>query len=57
METPNLIQNQLFFVPYDFEIWQMTLKTTGHLSYATSSFVHHFTAIGEFKLELQSAIA
>ena len=29
-------------------------KTTGHLFYATSSFVHHFAAIGEFKLELQS---
>ena len=26
----------------------------GHLFYATSSFVHHFLAIGEFKLELQS---
>ena len=29
-------------------------KTIGHLFYATSSFVHHFVAIGEFKLELQS---
>ena len=29
-------------------------KTIGHLFYATSSFVHHFIAIGEFKLELQS---
>ena len=28
-------------------------KTIGHLSYATSSFMHHFIAIGEFKLELQ----
>ena len=27
-------------------------KTIGHLSYAASSFVHHFIAIGEFKLEL-----
>ena len=26
----------------------------GHLFYATSSFVHHFVAIGEFNLELQS---
>ena len=32
-------------------------KTTGHLFYATSSFVHHFVAIGEFKLELQSGNA
>ena len=29
-------------------------KTIGHLFYATSSFVHHFVSIGEFKLELQS---
>ena len=32
-------------------------KTIGHLFYATSSFVHHFTAIGGFKLELQSGNA
>ena len=53
-------------VPCDIEIWQMTLKnnwafldrwhwkTIGHLFYATSNFVHHLVAIGEFKLELQS---
>ena len=29
------------------------LKTIGHLFYATSSIVHHFIAIYEFKLELQ----
>ena len=27
------------------------------INYATSSFVHHFVAIGEFKLELQSGNA
>ena len=27
-------------------------KTIGHLFYATSSFVHHFVTVGEFKLEL-----
>ena len=32
-------------------------KTIGHLFYATSSFVHHFVAIGEFKPELQSGNA
>ena len=32
-------------------------KTIGHLFYATSSFAHHFVAIDEFKLELQSGIA
>ena len=30
------------------------LKTIGHLFYAISGFVHHFVAIGQFKLELQS---
>ena len=44
----------MIFVPCNLEIWQMTLKKTGHLFYATSSSVHHLVAIGEFKLELQS---
>ena len=35
----------------------MTLKKTGQLFYIMSSFVHHFKAIGEFKLELQSGNA
>ena len=38
-----------------FDIWPS--KTIGHLFYATSSFVHHFIAIGEFKLELKSGNA
>ena len=38
-----------------FDSWPW--KTIGHLFYATSSFVHHFVVIGEFKLELQSGIA
>ena len=42
------------FVLFDLEIWQMTLKRIGHLFYTTSSFVHHFIAISEFKLVLQS---
>ena len=29
-------------------------KTIGHFFYTTSSFVHHFKSIGEFKLDLQS---
>ena len=33
------------------------LKTIGHLFHATSSFLHHFVAICEFKLELQSGNA
>ena len=38
-----------------FDVWPWI--TIGHLSYPTSSFVHHFVAIGEFKLELQSGNA
>ena len=32
-------------------------KTKGHLFYVASSFVHHFVAISEFKLKLQSGNA
>ena len=39
-------------VTFKFDRWPR--KTKGHLSYATSSFVHHFTAICELKLELKS---
>ena len=42
-------------VTLKFHVWPW--KTIGHLFYATSSFVHHFVAIGEFKLELQSGNA
>ena len=42
-------------VSLQFDAWLW--KTIGHLFYATSSFVHHFVAIGEFKLELQSGNA
>ena len=40
------------FVPTDLEI--RPCKTKGHLFYNTSRFVHHFKAMCEFKLELQS---
>ena len=53
-ETPNLNQIRQFLEPCDLGIRRMNLKTIGHLFYATSSFVHHFVTIGEFKLELQS---
>ena len=39
-------------VTFKFDGWSW--KTVGHLFLITSSFVHHFKAIGEFKLELQS---
>ena len=42
-------------VTLKFDGWPW--KTIGHIFYATSSFVHHFIPIGEFKLELQSGHA
>ena len=39
-------------VTLKFDRWPW--ETIGHLFYATLSFVHHFIAIGEFKLKLQS---
>ena len=43
-----------FFVQRDLEIWPMTFQTIWQLFCTGSSFVHHFVAIGLFKLELQS---
>ena len=57
-ETPNLghkCDNFFSRVTLKFDGWPS--KTIGHLFYATSSFVQHFVAIGEFKLELQSGNA
>ena len=53
-ETPNLGQIWLFLRPCDLEIWLWPWKTIGHLFYKTSSFVHYFVAISDFKLEIQS---
>ena len=49
------IGNFLSCVTLKFEGWPW--QTIGHLFYATSSFVNHFKAIGEFKLEWQSGNA
>ena len=49
------IGNCLSCVTLKFDKWPW--KTIGHLSYAASSFVHHFIAMGEFKLELKSGKA
>ena len=43
-----------FFSRVTLQIDGWPYKTIGHIRYATPSFVHHFVAIGEFKLELQS---
>ena len=49
------IGDALYHVTLKFDGWPW--KTIGHLSFAVSSFVQHFIAIGEFKLELQSGNA
>ena len=46
------ISDVLYRVSLKFDGWPW--KTIGHLSFAVVSFVQHFIAIGEFKLELQS---
>ena len=48
------IISQPSVIPCDLEIWQMSLKNNRAPILATSSFVHHFVAIGKFKQELQS---
>ena len=49
------IGNFLSRVTLKFEGWPW--KTIGHVCHPNSSFVHHFKAIDEFKLELQSGNA
>ena len=49
------IGNFLSSVTLKFDRWHR--KTIEHLFYVASSFVYHFTAISEFKLELQSGNA
>ena len=56
-EMLNSRQNRQFLsrVTLKFDGWPW--KTIQHLFHATLSFVHHFKAISEFKLELQSGNA
>ena len=49
------IGDVLYRVTLKFDGWPW--KTKGHLSFAVSSFVQHFVAIGEVKPELQSGNA
>ena len=56
-ETPNLGQIRRFLEAATLKFDRWPCKTIGHLFYATSSFLHHFVAIGEFKLGLQSGNA
>ena len=47
----------IFFNRVTSKFYGWRWKTIGHLFYATSSFVYHFVAIGEFKVELKSGNA
>ena len=53
-KSPIWVKMDVFLshVTLKFDRWPW--KTIGHLFYTTSSFVHHFVAIGEFKLEFKS---
>ena len=64
IQTGVTVRKRLIWVNIEAFLSRVTLKfdgwpskTIGHLFYATSSFVHHFVAIGEFKLELESGNA
>ena len=64
IQTGVTVRKRPIWVKFDVFQSRVTLKfdgwpskTIGHLFYASSSFVHHFIAIGEFKLELQSGNA
>ena len=64
IQTGVTVRKPLIWVNIDAFLSRVTLKfdgwpskIIGHLFYATSSFVQHFVAIGEFKLELESGNA
>ena len=64
IQTRVLVRKRPIWVKIDVFLSSETLKfdrwpwkTIGHLFYTTSSFVHQFKAISEFKLELQSGNA
>ena len=60
IQTGVTVWKRLIWVKINASLSRVTLKfdgwhwkTIGYLFYVTSSFVHHFVAIGEFKLELR----
>ena len=64
IQTGVTVRKRPIWVKFEDFVSRVTLKlngwpwkTIGHLLYATSSFVHQFVPIGEFKLELQSGNA
>ena len=53
-KRPIWIKIDIFLAMWPCNLTIDLKKTIEHLFHATSSFVHHFVAIGEFKLVLQS---
>ena len=53
----NWIKNVDFSACVTLKFYGWPPKTIGHFFHTTSSFVHHFKFIGEFKLELQPGSA
>ena len=53
-KRPILVKFNYFFSHVTLKLGGWPWKTIGYLFYASSSFVHHFVAVGEFKLQLQS---
>ena len=57
LKRPIWVKFDDFYIRATLKFDGWPCKTIGHLFYATSSFVHHFIPIGEFKFELQSGNA
>ena len=53
-KPPICVKVEDFFSRVTFKLDRWPWKTIGHLFYDTLSFVHHFNAIGRFKLKLKS---
>ena len=56
-KIPILGQNRYFLGLWPWNLTGNLEKTTGHLFYTTSIFMHHFIAICEFKPDIQSGNA
>ena len=50
-------KSSIFQLVWTWNLMDDPRETIGHLFYGTLSFLHHFVAIGEYKLELQSGNA
>ena len=53
----NQVKIVIFLSPMTTKLDRWHWKTKGHLSYASSTFMHHFIVFSEFKFELQSGNA